>query len=68
MKTQEALFERLMIAGNHLASALVGTCIPSECNSYQDALQAHGQPYADMWIAWRAIMDIRDAAEPHEAL
>jgi hypothetical protein len=51
---------RILIGGNHLANALIGTEIPNNFANYQEALAAHGQPYADMWVCWRAIMDVRD--------
>ncbi len=54
------------IGGNHLASALITAgCHPSQCRewSYDAVLERWGQPIADMWVAWKAIMDLRDARE-----
>jgi len=53
-------FEKILIGGNHLASSLIGIEMPNNFTNYEDALKTHGQPYADMWIAWDAIIKARD--------
>jgi hypothetical protein len=55
--------DQVLIAGNHLASALiVENCHPNEQKSYDQVLEDYGQPCADMWLAWQAIMALRNAA------
>jgi phage-related protein len=56
---------QVMIGGNHLASAMqrIGF-FPNEVESYDEALNVIGQNFADMWIAWKAIMDLLDAIKP----
>jgi hypothetical protein len=58
--------KQIGISGNHLASSLLnaGVAIPS-CRdwTYDAVLDRYSQPYADMWVAWKAIMDARDAYE-----
>ena len=50
----------ILIGGNHLASSLIAAnCFPSEQRSYEQVLADFGQPCADMWICWKAIMDAR---------
>ena len=55
------LIERVLIGGNHLASSLLSQCDPLLFHSYDDALDARGSTYADMWVAWKAIMDLAEA-------
>lgn len=54
-----------MIGGNHLANALIGIVggnLPEyRGTSFEIMLHRFGQPAADMWVAWKAIMDLRDA-------
>lgn len=62
--SEEAL-KAVGIGGNHLASALINAgCHPSQCRawSYDAVLERWGQPVADMWVAWKAIMDLHDRA------
>lgn len=54
----------VLVGGNHLASAMLSECPPTNFKNYEQALKAQGQPYADMWAAWSAIMHVRDAIEP----
>lgn len=55
--------ESILIGGNHLASALVGLgCMPDKLADYFSVLRVHGQPCADMWACWKAIMTERDAS------
>ena len=50
----------ILTGGNHLASSLIAAnCFPAEQRSYEQVLRDFGQPCADMWIAWKAIMDAR---------
>ncbi len=55
--------ESVLIGGNHLASLLIGWGLPIEDKdaSYWDVLEKRGQPYADVWACWSAIMRERDA-------
>lgn len=55
-----ALEKNVLIGGNHLASALMFIADPLRVGNYDEALELHGQPYADMWIAWKRIMEWRD--------
>jgi len=51
------------IGGNHLASAMLSEGIypaAERHTSYDDFLERYGQPWADIFIAWKAIMDWRD--------
>lgn len=53
------LTDDILIGGNHLASALIGyKCFPDLQGSYDTVLATFGQPCADMWVAWRAIMNL----------
>lgn len=52
--------KRILIGGNELASQLIATEMPNNLKTYDEALEKHGQPYAAMWSAWRAILDARD--------
>lgn len=58
-------FKNVLIGGNHLASALIGIADPAQYrrSDYYTVLGKHGQPYADMWVAWKAIMNFRDHLE-----
>ena len=57
-KLLDEAVEPVLIGGNHLASALWGITDPLSISNYDDALHKHGQPYADMWVAWKAIMGL----------
>jgi hypothetical protein len=53
--------EELFISGNHLAAVLVEKgCFPDAQKSYEQVLHDHGGLCADVWIAWKAIMSLRD--------
>lgn len=53
--------KQLLIAGNHLANALIGLGVfPSEQESYDQVLSDFGHLRADIWVAWKAIMDYRN--------
>ena len=59
----------MLIGGNHLANALIALRVmPSDYRyaNYDDVLGACGQPATDMWVAWKAAMDLRDCAESAE--
>lgn len=56
----------VMIGGNHLANALLSLKIDPAAlrkSTFDAVLETHGQPAADMWVAWKALMDWRDAVE-----
>lgn len=63
MPGNTALPKDIGIAGNHLASVLLSEGIypgSERHTSYDDFLKRYGQPWADIFIAWKAIMDWRD--------
>ena len=50
----------VFVGGNHLANSLIAAkCFPAEQLSYEQVLKDFGQLCADMWIGWKAIMDVR---------
>ncbi len=52
------LIEDILISGNHLANSLIAAkCMPDLQADYHSVLTTFGQPCADMWVAWKAIMD-----------
>lgn len=59
--------DRIMIAGNHLASALIGTFgageeFPAYGTSTEEARAIIKDPdQMDLWICWREIMQVRDS-------
>jgi hypothetical protein len=52
----------ILIGGNHLATILIGYGLPVEGqdSTYEEVLNKRGQPYADIWVCWSAIMRCRD--------
>lgn len=53
-------FDAILTGGNHLANSLItANCWPDKQRDYWQVLDDFGQPCADMWIAWKAIMDAR---------
>ena len=55
--------DAVMVGGNHLADVLIslGVDVASWRHSeYEEVRREHGQTAADVWVAWRAIMDWRD--------
>jgi hypothetical protein len=59
-----SVYDHLMIGGNHLASTLASVgCVPNEQHDDDQVLHQHGMLCADLWVAWRAIMDLRDATD-----
>lgn len=66
MREKNAI-KNVMIGGNHLASALIGMIggnLPDFRHAnYDEILGRFGQPAADMWVAWKAIMDLRDGID-----
>lgn len=53
--------EELFTAGNHLANVLMRRkCFPDEQTDYEQVQHDHGSLCADVWIAWRAIMNLRN--------
>lgn len=53
------LINKTMIGGNHLASVLLGMGIdPPTQDTYEQVQKDHGQLAADIWVAWKAIMDL----------
>lgn len=65
LRTWQAAFvsvdPRILVGGNHLASVLCAIAIPPTAihGGYDEALERFGQPYADIWICWKAIMDAK---------
>lgn len=58
----------LMIAGNHLASFLIqNNVLPNHFTTYGEVLESQGMNYADAWVGWKAIMDIRNECEANNA-
>jgi hypothetical protein len=58
------VYGSLLIGGNHLASSLISYgCLPSDQIDYDQVLHTHGLLCADMWVAWRGIMDLRACVE-----
>lgn len=56
---EASLIEDILIGANHLASSLLAAkCYPDLQADYHSVLSTFGQPCADMWIAWKAIMDL----------
>lgn len=50
----------VLIGGNHLANALISlNCMPDKQVDYDSVLVKFGQPCADIWVCWKAIMDHR---------
>jgi hypothetical protein len=69
---EKTAIDAVMIGGNHLASALIGYVSQAPWHdalaklrdwTYGAILERFGQPVADMWVAWKAIMDLRDSRE-----
>ena len=53
----------VLIGGNHLASSLIAAGLDpgdERTSTYESVLERFGQPAADMWVAWKAIMEWRD--------
>jgi hypothetical protein len=71
-------FHNVLVGGNHLADYLISAgCIPSNYRSEDEVRQHHGISLADIWVAWKAIMDarpyygtspMRESGEPTEAM
>lgn len=54
----------ILTGANHLAIYMVNRHPPITLNStYEQVLADHGQPYADIWVCWKAIMDARNKKE-----
>lgn len=57
-------WRKLIIGGNHLASALIEHGIhPTDWVNYDQIIERFGQPWADIWIAWKGIMDCAQEAQ-----
>jgi hypothetical protein len=55
--------DKVSIGGNHLASALIRLgCYPESYRSYEQVLEYCGEAQADIWLAWKAIIELRDCA------
>lgn len=57
------LVDLVLTGGNHLASALIGQGIDPAFERHTDYwafLERHGQPWADIFVAWRAIMELSE--------
>lgn len=58
---QDMLISDVLTGGNHLASAMIGGGVhPTMYHSYAEVLEECGQPFADMWAAWRSIMNLAE--------
>ncbi len=58
------VYDKVLIGGNHLASSLIAYgCFPANQTDYDQVLHEHGLLCADMWVAWKAIMDLRESVE-----
>ncbi len=73
MNVSNKAYENVLISGNHLASLLIGLgYIPKfPCDhDYEFVRSHHGLTAADAWVAWRAIMELREASslEPQQTL
>jgi len=54
---EAALIKDVLVAGNHLATLLAtAKCDADAEEKYDDVLHDYGQPVADVWVAWAAIM------------
>lgn len=56
--------EKLFVAGNHLANVLIERkCFPAQQSDYEQVNRDHGMLCADVWVAWKAIMELRNEKE-----
>ncbi len=63
-KDKTAIPKAILIGGNHLAAALIAHKInPEAWISYDEIRMGCGQPWADIWVAWKAIMDSRNETQ-----
>lgn len=54
---EAAIIRDVLIGGNHLANLLaIAKCTAGIDEEYDDVLHDYGQPVADVWVAWKAIM------------
>lgn len=54
--------ENVLIAGNHLTSNLLKRGIhPEQYENYDHFLDCHTDDVADIWLAWEAAMELREA-------
>jgi hypothetical protein len=59
---------KVLTGGNHLANFLLGQReFPGRHDDPNEVLQKFGGDVHDVWFAWRAIMDFRDALGSVEA-
>lgn len=65
VQRMQRLFRQIMIGGNHLATHIIGSSskLPNDFKGYEEARDEEGMAYADCWVAWRKIMDARDALD-----
>ena len=66
----EPLLDAVLIGGNHLASSLLNAGIDPVQHwdrSYHAIAACYGQPIADMFVAWRAIINLRNAIHMEES-
>lgn len=56
--------DAILVGGNHLADELLKTADPAPYRDfdYWEVLGKHGGSYANVWAAWKSIMDARDGA------
>ena len=58
---KSALIENVLIGGNHLANILLNNNIfPDQINTVEEI---ESLDLRDVWIAWRAIMNLSEAKE-----
>lgn len=56
---------RLMVAGNHLASLIIQRGLEPYSVTVEQYLEKHGPGEDfDIWVAWKRIMELRDALNP----
>lgn len=49
----------VLTGGNHLASALIAAgCHPADQADYESVRAIFKPPVPDMWVAWKAIIDL----------
>lgn len=56
---QEKLIKDVLTGGNHLTSFLIGRgCMPDVRQTYEAVQREYGLEVGDVWVAWRAIMEL----------
>lgn len=61
---RSAGYVNAMVGGNHLAAVLLlAGYDPASTETWQDAQKNLRPPYADIWFAWKQIMELRKQVE-----